>query len=265
MGRLQDKVALVLGGSSRGGIGEGIAERFAAEGAKVAVAGRRLEGAQAVADAVGGAAYRCDITREDQIEQMVVDVIRDFGRIDIAVDAAGVRHHSLVAETKESDLLHVAHIHFIGAAMFIKHAAAAMGEGGSIVLISSLNSELSSPRMVAYAATKAAMDKVMTISAVEYACKGIRINSVQPGAIDTPMTEDVFVSDERVAPLLAETPLGRMSSVADVAAAALWLASDECATTGDVVRIAGGMHLRRLPAALPTRDQIDEAYARRRA
>ncbi len=249
MGRLNGKIAIVLGASSPQGLGEVIARRFASEGAKVLVAGRRREPLEALAAEIAGVWACCDITDEASIADMVAQAMTTFGRLDIAVNAAGFNQPKPVADITREHLQAFADAHFIGPALFIKQCAGAMGAGASIITLSSLTVELTGPGLAGYAGAKAATDKVVEIAAVEFAAKGVRINSIAPGLVETPMTAAFFRIKTAINAFVNETPIGRMPTAQDVAAAAVWLASDECICTGDVVRVSGGQHLRRLPTS----------------
>ena len=113
--------------------------------------------------------------------------------------------------------------------------------------LSSITAELTGPGLGAYAATKAAIDKLVKVAAVEYGPKNIRVNSISPGITPTPMTEQIFDTPSMVNAFKKETPIGRLAKPEDVAFAALYLADDRCITTGDNIRVSGGIHLRRLP------------------
>ena len=143
-------------------------------------------------------------------------------------------------------------VQFIGPALFIKQAAAAIEKtgsqsGGSIMTLSSVTAELTGAGLGAYGATKAAIDKLVKVAAVEYGPRNIRVNSISPGVTSTPMTEKIFDTPSMVNAFKKETPIGRLATPEDVAFAALYLADDRCITTGDNIRVSGGIHLRRLP------------------
>jgi NAD(P)-dependent dehydrogenase (short-subunit alcohol dehydrogenase family) len=124
-----------------------------------------------------------------------------------------------------------------------------MEEGGSIISTTSVTVELSAVGLSGYVGTKAATDKVIQVAAKEYQHKRLKINSLSPGLVDTPMTGGLFEMKGPIEAMTKESPLGRLADVNDVANAALWLASDECFTTGDFIRVSAGIHLNRLPTA----------------
>jgi NAD(P)-dependent dehydrogenase (short-subunit alcohol dehydrogenase family) len=249
MGRLQNKTAIVVGASSPGGLGEAIARRYAKEGARVVVSGRRMAPLEALAGEIGGLAVACDITGEDSIAALVAAAQTRFGRLDIAVNSAGDYAPATVAALDYEALRHETAVHYLGPVMFIKHCANAMAAsgGGAIITLSSLTVELTGAALAAYAGAKAGVDKVVRIAALEYGPARVRINSLAPGLVKTPMTAQLFAAPSIIKVMTYETPLGALCTAEEVAAAALWLADDECTMTGDLLRVSGGGHLRRLP------------------
>lgn len=245
--RLEGKRALVLGASSPDGMGAAVARRFLAEGAKVVLAGRDPAKAQAVAAELDVPVVALDVTDEASLKAGVAAAVEHLGGLDIAINLAGATGAALIADETYEGLMKQAKLHFIGTTLFIRDCAAAMTSGGSIITISSLTVELTGPRFAAYAGSKAAADKVVRVAAVEYGDRGIRVNSLAPGLTRTAMTEAYFNNPPVREAFERETPTGRLGTVEDVAAAAVWLASDECNATGDLIRVSGGMHLRRLP------------------
>jgi NAD(P)-dependent dehydrogenase (short-subunit alcohol dehydrogenase family) len=245
--RIEGKRALIIGASSPDGMGAAIARRFVAERARVVLGGRTLAKVAAVGKALGLASVELDITDEASLKAGVAAAVAALGGIDIAINLAGTNHSSLIADETYAGLMQQATLHFIGTALFIRDVAAAMPQGGSIITISSLTAELTGARLAAYSASKAAADKVMQVAAIEYGDRGIRINAVAPGLTRTAMTGAYFNNPAILGAFQRETPTGRLSEPDDVAAATLWLASDECTATGDILRVSGGMHLQRLP------------------
>lgn len=247
MTQLKDRVALVIGASTRGGIGEATAHAFAREGAQVITSARRLDGARSVADAVGGSALACDITDEAQVESLVQAVMSSKGRLDAVVIVAGTHATQVVDQLTRETLLRTFEMNVVGPMFVIKHAARVMKPGGAIVYISSATAELNTVGVAAYGSTKAAGERLVEVAAFENAARGLRINTLAPGMVVTPMSEAALQRPGFKRAFERETPLGRLASVKDIAETALWMVGDGCFTTGDRIRVAGGVHLRRHP------------------
>lgn len=247
MGRFADKVAIVLGASDRASIGGATARRLAAEGAKVIVAARRLEQSQRLADEIGGEAKRCDIKSEQEIAALADYAVERFGRLDIAVNCVGEAVMGYIAETDEATLRRATDLHYIGPFLFIKHMAREMDRGGSIVTVSSITATLTFPNHAAYMGAKAGTDHLVRIAATEFGKRGIKVNSVSPGFTESPMTKAFLEIPGVREAFEAEIPLGRLNTVDDVAAAILWLSSDEAYLTGQNFHPSGGNTLTRLP------------------
>ena len=245
MQHLQDKVALIIGASTHGGIGEATARHYLREGARVVLSARRLKEAQGVAAGVGAEAIACDITDESSVEQLVREVMTRRGRLDVLVIVAGGYANQPVDQLTRETLQSTFELNVIGPTFAIKHAARVMGRGASIIYISSATAQLNTPGIAAYGCTKAAGERLVEIAAFEYGARGIRLNSLQPGLLETPLSQALLQRPGVRRAYVRETPLGRLANVDDVAAAAVWLASDGCHTTGDRIRVAGGVHLRR--------------------
>ena len=240
---IEPRNALVLGASSPGGLGESVARRLASEGYRVAIAGRRREPLEQLAEEIGGTAHVCDVTNEENIAALVAAV----GSIAVAVNAAGTTDVGGIAKITREAIEAQFAVHVTGNLLFMKHVVAAMGAGGSIILFSSLTAKVAGAGLAAYAGAKAALDQIVRIAALEFGPRGIRVNAVAPGFSRTPMTE-AFLADERIAGIYArESALGTLVSPEQVASAVSWLASDDCFATGETLQISGGAQLMRLP------------------
>ena len=244
--RLDGKVAIVTG-SSRG-IGRAIAERYAAEGAKVAVNyfGRERE-AQSVVDTIekaGGEAFsvRADVSSSADVKELVRATVDRFGRVDILVNNAGVMYTKSVLETTEEDWDRTIDINLKGAYLCAKEVAPIMlqQKTGTVIMMSS-NSGLYHPsamRFTEYVVSKAGMNGLTKALALALG-PHITVNAICPGWIKTEMVEDTDPEVERR--ILAETALGRWGTTDDVAGAAVFLASGEAAfITGELLIVAGG-------------------------
>ena len=240
---IEPRNALVLGASSPGGLGESVARRLAADGYRVATAGRRREPLDKLAVEIGGTAHVCDVTDEESIAALVAAV----GPIAVAVNAAGTTDVGGIAKIRREAIEAQLAVHVTGNLLFMKHVVAAMGAGGSIILFSSLTAKVAGAGLAAYAGAKAALDQIVRIAALEFGPRGIRVNAVAPGFSRTPMTE-AFLADERIAGIYArESALNALVNPEQVASAVSWLASGDCFATGETLQISGGAQLMRLP------------------
>ena len=244
--RLPGKAAIVTGAAS--GFGEGIARRFAAEGARVLVADLNQAGAERVAGEIGGVAIGGDVSREADVAAMVARAVEAFGGLDIVVNNAGTTHRNkpiLEVTEREFDLVYAVNVKSI---FWMARAAVPVlqrqGRGGSIINISSTAGLRPRPGLTWYNSTKGAVNIATAGMAQEFAKDNIRVNAVCPvigatallgefmGGPDTPETRQKFVST---------IPLGRMSTPADIANACVWLAEDNSSfITGVLLPVDGG-------------------------
>ncbi len=255
---LRQKTAIVLGAGGKHNMGQSIARRYAAEGARVVVSGRNTDTLHELAEEIGGLAIACDITRRGMIEQLARQTIDRFGKIDIAVNCTGLNLGRPFLDTSDDDLARLYDIQFRGPFQFMQVMVKAMQHGGSIIQISSAASAIMLDDYAAYRATKAAIDQVVRSVADEFGERGIRANSISPGLVRTPMTSDVCSVPGVVEVFAKTSPLGRIATPEEIGAAALWLASDECFMTGENLQINGGLMLRRNP----TKGEVAAAMAR---
>ena len=258
MSRLAGKIALVLGAGGEGNMGQAIARRYAAEGATVIVAGRAMPPLAALAGEIGGLALPGDITSRASLDALAHTALDRFGRIDVAVDCVGLNLSVPFLETSEDALRRLWDVQFKGPFQFLQVMVGAMlATGGAIVQISSAAGTVLMDDYAAYRGTKAGIDQVVRSVADEFGAHGIRVNSLSPGAVRTPMTEAVCRT-----PALAlferSGPLGRIATVEEIAAAALWLADDECFMTGENLHVSGGLLLRRNPSKREVMDAMEE-------
>jgi meso-butanediol dehydrogenase/(S,S)-butanediol dehydrogenase/diacetyl reductase len=234
------KVAIVTGGGS--GIGLATAVRLGTLGATVVIADVSAAHADAAAKQVGagGAAVwasTCDVSKEPQVAATVRGTVERFGRWDVLVNNAGLMTFKPLEEHTEEDWLRVLHVDLLGAFFFTKQAFGTMPRGGSIVNVSSIHAVETTPLVASYAAAKAALLSLTRSSALEGKAKGLRVNAVLPGAIDTPM----LWSNPNVrsgAETISRTDVGAPE---DVAALIAYLASDDARfVQGAMVRVDGG-------------------------
>lgn len=249
MGRLTGKRALVLGAGGRDNMAQSIAGRFAAEGAQVMVAGRDMAELGRFAGAIGGHAHACDITSRADSQALAQAGMAAMGGIDIAVNATGWGLLKPFGLTTEDELRRMTDLQFIGPFYFFQALAGAVGEGGSLIQISSATATIMLENHAAYMGTKAGFDHVMRCIANEYGARGIRANSISPGYTDTPMTAGAKAIPGIVETFRSRYPLGRVGTRDDIANAAVWLASDECFMSGQNLQVNGGLTLRGNPTA----------------
>lgn len=260
MGRLDGKMALVLGAAGKDNMGQVIARRFAQEGAHVVVAGRQIDGLQTFAAEIDGLAVACDITDRGQVFAMMQAARGWRGHLDVAVNATGWGFLKPFLDNNEEELARITALQFVGPFYFFQAAVEAMdnragGRGGSIIQISSATATIMLNDHAAYMGTKAGTDHVVRCVAHEFGERGIRANSISPGLTDTPMTAGAKELPGMFDSFLPGYPLGRIGTKEDIAAAAVWLASDECFMTGENMQVNGGLTLRRNP----TREEIGAA------
>ena len=248
-------MAVVTGAAS--GIGEGIANRFAEEGARVVVADIDPHGGERVAKAVDGRFVHCDVTREADLERAVATALEVYDGLDCFVGNAGYGGvFGPITELDEAGYDQTVAVLLKGVVFGMKHACRVMqagGRGGSIISTSSVAGLMGGMGPHVYSACKAALIGLTRSVALEQGPFGIRVNTINPGGIATPifakglgvaddpdMTEAVtaFVSDS----VASGTPLGRVGTPADIAGAAVWLASDDSSyVTGQAIVVDGGL------------------------
>ena len=247
MNRLSGKTAVVTGASK--GIGAGIAKGLAAEGAAVVVnyASSKAGAERVVADikAKGGKAIAVhgDVAKAADVKKIFAETKQAFGRLDILVNNAGVYNLLPLEEVTEEDFHRHFNINVLGLLLATKEAAKLFGdEGGSVINIGSVVSHLNPPNSVVYTATKGAVDAVTRVLAKELGPRKIRVNSINPGVVETEGTHAVgFVGSDYEKQAVALTPLGRTGRPDDIAPVAVFLASDELRwVTGDTLVVSGG-------------------------
>ncbi|MGD8860732.1 MAG: 3-oxoacyl-[acyl-carrier-protein] reductase [Myxococcales bacterium] len=248
MFRLDDKVAIVTGGYR--GIGRSLAVALGRQGAHVVAADVLDEavGKETVAavEAAGGKCelVRCDVTDEKAVADAFADLHKKLGRIDILVNNAGVARDELLMRLSPKNLELTLKVNLMGAIYCAKAAIRPMmrAKGGRIVNMASVVAELGNPGQASYSASKAGLIGLTKTLAREYASRGITVNAVGPGFIDTDMTRNLPEDAKKY--MLEQIPLGRIGQPDDVANAVLFLCSEEAAyITGQVLRVNGGMYV----------------------
>lgn len=247
--RLENKVVLITGANS--GIGKGIATRFAQEGAHVGV--NYLPGgtrdAEATAEVAGfpteGIALPGDVSVRDDVQKMVDTLVAKFGRIDVLVNNAGIEIKKPFLEATDEEWHRVLNVNLNGTFLCTQIAARQMvsqATGGRIINISSTHEDIPFEGYTSYCASKGAIRMMMRNLCLEFAPYGITCNNIAPGAIATPINQKVLDDPEASKNALSEIPLARWGTPEDVAAVALFLASDEASyVTGSTYYVDGGL------------------------
>jgi 3-oxoacyl-[acyl-carrier protein] reductase len=242
--RFKDKVVMVTGGAA--GIGRVTAEAFAREGAKLAICDVNPEAGEAAAKSLGPEASfeKVDVASEAAVSAWADAVAKRYGRIDVLVNNAGITRDALLLRMKEADWDLVMSINLKGAFLCTRAAVRFMAQqrSGRIVNVASVVGVVGNVGQANYVASKAGLIGLTKTVAREFAARGITVNAVAPGFIETQMT--AVLSDKVKEAFLAQIPLGRAGSPEDVAAAVTFLASDQAAyLTGQVLHVSGGMYM----------------------
>jgi len=248
MGKLANKVALVTGASK--GIGAGIAKALAADGASVVVNySTSKDGADKVVaeiKAKGGkaVAVQGDFSKKEDIGKVFGEVKKTFGRLDTLVNNAGVYSFTPLEQVTAEEYYRIFDLNVLGLLLASKEALKYFGpEGGSIINIGSVVSSLTPPQSSVYTATKGAVDAITHVLAKELGPKKIRVNSINPGMVETEGVHAAgFIGSEFEKNTVAQTPLGRIGQPQDIATIATFLASDDSAwLTGELLKAGGGL------------------------
>lgn len=245
-GRMSGKVAIVTGAAQ--GMGRSHALLLAAEGANVVLTDVREGAGKAVAeeiiDAGGSARFIAhDVTRSADWQHVLEETVKEFGKLDVLINNAGILILKPLDETDEEEWDRTLDINAKGTFLGCKLAAPVLqaAGGGSIVNISSIYGLIGAPSAAAYQASKGAVRLLTKAAAVDLAKYGIRVNSVHPGVIDTEMTEELMATPESTKAVLGTTILGRPGRPEEVSQAVLFLASDESSfVTGSELVVDGG-------------------------
>ena len=247
MSKLSGKVAIVTGASK--GIGASIAKSLAAEGASVVVNyASSKEGAGKVVEAIKAAggkaiAVKGDVSKAADARAVVDEAIKTFGRLDVLVNNAGVYEMKPLEEITEEHFHKTFDINVLGLLLVSKEAAKHLGKGGSIINIGSGVTRLTPPGSAVYTATKGAVDAITGVLSRELGPKGIRVNSVNPGMVETEGTHTAgFIGSSFQDWAASGTPLGRIGQPQDIAGVVTFLATDDSGwLTGQALLASGGM------------------------
>ncbi|WP_250535814.1 glucose 1-dehydrogenase [Caballeronia sp. AZ10_KS36] len=247
MSKLAGKVAVVTGASK--GIGAGIAKALAAEGASVVVnyASSRNGADAVVADivaangkaiAVGG-----DVSNSADAKGIVNAAVETYGRLDIVVNNSGIYEFSPIEEITEEHFHKQFNVNVLGVLLVTQAASKHLGEGASIINVSSVVSRITPPASAVYSGTKGAVDAITGVLARELGPRKIRVNSINPGMVATEGTHTAgIIGSEMETGIVAQTPLGRLGNPDDIASVAVFLASDDARwLTGESIIASGGL------------------------
>jgi len=248
MSKLTGKVAGVTGASK--GIGAAIAKSLAAEGASVVVNySSSKSGADAVVSAIkadGGKAVAVhgDVSKAAEAQGIIDAAIKNFGRLDVLVNNSGVYEFSPIESITEEHYSKIFNVNVLGLLLTTQAAVKHLGEGASIINIGSLVTSVTPPNTAVYTATKGAVDAITGVLAKELGAKKIRVNSINPGMVETEGVQAAgLIGSDFEKGIVAQTPLGRLGQVDDIASVATFLASNDSQwLTGELVRTGGGLH-----------------------
>jgi len=245
--RLKDKVAIVTGAAR--GIGLACARRFAAEGARVMLADIDETAGEEAARTItkdGGAArfFPCDVGDKGRVDALIEATVKAYGGLDIAVNNAAILHTCDFLDIAEADFDRVVRVNLKGYFLVGQAAARRMveqGRGGAIVNMSSVNAVMAIPTIASYVVCKGGVAQLTKVMAIALADKNIRVNAIGPGTIATEMAAQILADDAARKKILSRTPLGRLGTPDEVAAVAVFLASDESSyITGQTIYPDGG-------------------------
>lgn len=247
MSKLAGKVAVVTGASK--GIGAGIAKALAAAGASVVVNyASSKAGADAVVDAIfkaGGKAVAVggDVSKAAEAQGIIDAAIKNYGRLDILVNNSGVYEFAPVEAITEEHFHRQFNVNVLGLLLVTQAAAKHLGEGGSIINISSAVTRINPPGSAVYSGTKGAVDSITRVLAKEFGPRKIRVNSINPGVVETEGTHSGgFIGSDFINAFVAQTPLGRVGQPDDIGDIAVFLASDDSRwLTGELQFASGGL------------------------
>ncbi|NNH65824.1 MULTISPECIES: glucose 1-dehydrogenase [Rhizobium] len=246
MAKLTGKVAVVTGASK--GIGAAIAKALAAEGAQVVVNyASSKAGADAVVEAIGAAggkaiAVQGDVSKAGEAQGLVDAAIKEFGKLDVLVNNSGVYEFAPIGDVTEEHYRRMFDVNVLGVLLTTQAAAKHLGEGGSVINISSVVTSLGLPASAVYTGTKGAVEGINSVLAKELGPRKIRVNAILPGMVETEGAHSAgVIGSDLQQTMVAQTPLGRIGQPDDIADIAVFLASDDARwLTGERLVASGG-------------------------
>ncbi len=245
--RLKDKVAVITGAAA--GIGLACAKRFAKEGARVMLADINTEQGAAAAEEIAktGAEARfmpCDVGDKAQVDALIAEAVAAYGGLDCAIANAGIVHACDFLELAEADFDRVIRVNLKGVFLTGQAAArqmVAQGRGGTIINMSSVNAVMAIPAITSYVAAKGGVNQLTKVMSLALVDKGIRVNAIGPGSINTEVFKTVVTDKAAMNKILSRTPMGRVGEPDEVASVALFLASEDSSfITGQTIYPDGG-------------------------
>lgn len=239
MTNLKNKVAVITGGNS--GIGYATAKMLSENGAEVIITGRRKEAVEKAASELNVTGLLADQSKVSDIDNLVSQIAKQYGKLDILLINAGVTKIAPMEQTTEEMFDEVMNVNFKGAYFTLSKFIPLLNEKASVVLLSSSSATISPQQGSVYAASKAALNAVVKIAALELAPKKIRVNAVSPGPVATAIMEKIGLNDELEKYLLSTIPLSRMGKAEEVADMITYLSGDNAAfITGSIFSVDGG-------------------------
>lgn len=243
---LTGKVALITGAS--GGLGQVMAEGLAEFGADVALADYQPEGANKVKNKIlqmgkQAEVYQVDVTKKDQVYQIVDKIVKDFGKIDILINSAGINNRKPCVEYAEEEWDSIVDINMKGTFLCCQAVGKVMlkQKRGKMINLGSVSSVLGHPHHAPYAASKGGVHLLTKVLAVEWAQEGINVNSIGPAYVKTPLTEDYLAIGDNYEKIAKTIPMGRLGEPSDIVGAAVFLASAASDfVTGHLLLVDGG-------------------------
>jgi NAD(P)-dependent dehydrogenase (short-subunit alcohol dehydrogenase family) len=242
MKNLENKVAVITGGNS--GIGYAAAKRLKENGARVIITGRRKDAVETAAKELDITGLVADQSKVLDIEHLAEEVKKKFGKVDILLINAGITKFSTIEQIEESQFDEMMNVNFKGAYFTLSRFIPLLNEGASVIMLSSTSATISPQSASVYAASKAALNAVVKIAALELASRKIRVNAVSPGPVATEIMNKIGLNETLENQLLQSIPMRRMGKPEEVASMIHYLAGEEASfLTGANFLVDGGQSI----------------------